>query len=80
MSPLNKELPWNSYFGASLCTADVNGDGLDDLIVGAPMFSPKVRVPAQFAVEVGAALLFLGNSEVSIVDCALLFELPLKFI
>lgn len=28
-----------SYFGHSLTTADVNGDGLDDIIVGAPLFS-----------------------------------------
>lgn len=25
-------------FGASLVSADVNGDGLSDLVVGAPMF------------------------------------------
>ncbi|XP_071102439.1 integrin alpha-4-like [Haliotis cracherodii] len=28
-----------AYFGASLCTADVNGDGHDDLLVGAPFFT-----------------------------------------
>lgn len=27
------------YFGAALTAADVNGDGLTDLIVGSPMFS-----------------------------------------
>lgn len=27
-----------SYFGASLCCVDINEDGLDDLLVGAPTF------------------------------------------
>lgn len=27
-----------SYFGASLCCTDINNDGLDDLLVGAPTF------------------------------------------
>ncbi|CAL1544971.1 unnamed protein product [Lymnaea stagnalis] len=30
-----------SSFGASLCAADVNGDKLDDLIVGAPLYTDK---------------------------------------
>ena len=28
-----------SYFGAALCAVDVNSDGRDDLLVGAPMDS-----------------------------------------
>ncbi|XP_012937077.1 integrin alpha-9 [Aplysia californica] len=31
-----------SSFGASVCAADLNGDGLDDLIVGAPMYSDQL--------------------------------------
>lgn len=27
------------YFGAALTAADINGDGLSDLIVGSPMYS-----------------------------------------
>lgn len=30
-----------AYFGYSLCTVDVDGDKLDDLIVGAPMYTEK---------------------------------------
>uniref|UniRef100_A0A670XYA6 Integrin subunit alpha 4 n=1 Tax=Pseudonaja textilis TaxID=8673 RepID=A0A670XYA6_PSETE len=33
---------FGSYFGATVCAVDLNGDGLSDLLVGAPMHS-KVR-------------------------------------
>lgn len=33
------EETFGSYFGAVLAAADLNGDGLDDLLVGAPLFS-----------------------------------------
>ncbi|XP_021931323.1 integrin alpha-PS3-like isoform X2 [Zootermopsis nevadensis] len=29
------------YFGAAVCTVDVNGDGLDDILVGAPHYGDK---------------------------------------
>lgn len=28
-----------AYFGYSICVVDVDGDGLDDLIIGAPMYT-----------------------------------------
>lgn len=28
-----------AYFGYSMCALDVDGDGLDDLIIGAPMYT-----------------------------------------
>jgi hypothetical protein len=34
-----KEL--GEYFGAAVCVLDVNGDGLDDLLVGAPFYGGK---------------------------------------
>ncbi|XP_064614129.1 integrin alpha-9-like [Liolophura sinensis] len=30
---------FGEYYGASLCTVDFDGDGLDDVVVGAPLFS-----------------------------------------
>ena len=32
---------FGSYYGAAVCAADLNGDNLDDLLVGAPMYMEK---------------------------------------
>lgn len=32
---------FGSYFGAAVCVVDLNADGLDDLVVGAPLYSLK---------------------------------------
>ena len=43
------------YFGAALTAADINGDGLSDLIVGSPMYSLP-NTP-----DVGRIQTFLSN-------------------
>ena len=54
----------NSYFGASLCTVDVNADGFDDLLVGAPLYGNISSLdPKQDLIDVGRAYLYLGNKK-----------------
>jgi len=32
---------FGAKFGQTLCAVDINGDGFDDLVVGAPIFSAR---------------------------------------
>lgn len=45
-----------AYFGASLCVTDIDGDGYDDLLVGAPLYSLKT-------LEGGAVMLYLSDGQ-----------------
>lgn len=45
-----------SYFGASLCCTDINGDGVTDLLVGAPMF---VKTDGGLHYDQGAVFVYL---------------------
>ncbi|XP_078488492.1 integrin alpha-8 [Ciona intestinalis] len=46
---------FTEYFGAALCTEDINADGYDDLIVGAPLHNSHHP-------DVGRAYVYLGGN------------------
>lgn len=43
MQPIFSGSRFGEYFGSSLLAADINGDSFDDLLVGAPFYSPSRR-------------------------------------
>ena len=43
MQPIVSGSRFGEYFGSSLLAADINGDSFDDLLVGAPFYSPSPR-------------------------------------
>ncbi|ALC48915.1 if [Drosophila busckii] len=50
------------YFGYALATSDVDGDGLDDLIIGAPMYTEPGNVEGKYDVGRVYVLLQGGNT------------------
>ncbi|KAJ8730555.1 hypothetical protein PYW08_001968 [Mythimna loreyi] len=56
-----------SYFGASLCCTDINGDGLDDILVGAPTY---VKNDGGLPYDQGAVFVYLTKEE----DSKFIFE------
>ncbi|MEC7240967.1 MAG: MopE-related protein [Myxococcota bacterium] len=50
-----------AYFGLSMDAGDVDGDGEDDLVVGAPDYTDVSWYATQYADEPGRVYLFTGN-------------------
>lgn len=48
-----------SYFGSEICAADVNGDQLDDVIIGAPLYSTNNT-------EEGRVYVYINTGSVSL--------------
>lgn len=52
------------YFGYALATSDVDGDGMDDLIIGAPMYSEQGNTEGKY--DVGRVYVLLQKRGVSL--------------
>ncbi|XP_056006956.1 integrin alpha-8-like [Ostrea edulis] len=51
-------------FAQSLCVTDVNADGMDDIIVGAPLEYVNLTDQSSIEVDVGRVYVFLGSNEI----------------
>ena len=55
-----------AYFGHSVAVSDVNGDGLDDVIIGAPMHTDFSLTDGRY--ETGRIYVVYQNKEVDILS------------
>ncbi|XP_062613627.1 integrin alpha-9-like [Saccostrea cucullata] len=55
-------------FGQSVCVIDVNNDGLDDIIVGAPSEYLRVTSKSSVVIDVGSVYIYLGDANTTILD------------
>ncbi|KAL4233422.1 Integrin [Mactra antiquata] len=61
----NMDLPPSSYFGATLCTVDVNNDGADDLLIGAPLHSAQTNNIFNENIDIGLVSVHFGSRELN---------------
>lgn len=53
-----------SYFGYALCVSDLDGDGRDDLVVGAPLYTDLSNNKGNY--ETGRIYVFYQSLDVSV--------------
>ena len=58
-----------AYFGHSVAVLDVNGDGLDDIAIGAPLHSEPME-----RYEAGRVYVVYQNEDVSLIEYSINFD------